>query len=137
MVQATTTEKAKVRKFLGFPGITSRHDLTSNVRPMASREGIALEKHLNDILDSDTYTLFQDFITKLDAIETKIVTAQGTSIAVDSVGKGEVVLNKKEVDRLWLEHYRWCEQLATLLGLEIRQHPLMKSGGIGNIPILV
>lgn len=133
MTALSTAEKAKVRYYLGYPGVESMHTLNAYSYPASSYWGIVLERNMNDVLDSDTYTLIQAIITKLTNLETSITNAQA-NLAVDSIGKGDVVLNKDNLKMLWKEHYIWCSKLAQQFYVPIKHHPCQPSQ-VGHIGI--
>lgn len=119
-IALTQEERAKTRYYLGYPSLENRSILSLGL-PMTYPTALLLEENMRSVLDTFTYTIVQGIIAKLDASRCKINAAQDR-LSVTEIAYA-VKINNKEINQLWQEDYRLCQQLARLLAAPIYSHP--------------
>lgn len=141
-ISLTQEERAKTRYYLGYPNLESRYILSLGL-PMTYPTALLLEENMRSVLDTFSYTIMQGIIAKLDISRCKISAAQDR-LAVTEIAYA-VKINNKEINQLWREDYRLCQQLARLLAVPIYSHPWgppecaqsgTNSNASGDIPII-
>lgn len=121
----TQTQRAKVRFFLGYPNLETRFTINSGI-PMANYTALALEENMRSILDAESLLIITNVIDQIECLRNNINTARSRLKATKIYGA--VDINNLEIDQLWVEDYRLCEQLSSLLAIPIYKHPAMDDG---------
>lgn len=116
--------RAKVRLYLGYPGLAQRQTLTAGV-PFTTPTGLLLEEAMRQILDLPTLELLNELIEDIDCSRQQIKAAK-KRLKVSKVAY-EIEMNQRELDKLWLEDYRLCRQLADQLACPIIRHATGRS----------
>lgn len=124
----TDEYKAKVRYYLGYPLLSSLGTVDYDLWLAAKSVSAVLEINMNQIADSFSMSIITGLVNDLDLLRLKITAAEGRGAKVESIGKGDIVLNKDEINRLWAQHYNKCKELAQTLMVEILSHPVYQSG---------
>lgn len=141
-IALTQEERAKTRYYLGYPNLESRNT-TSLGLPIVYRTALLLEENMRSILDTFSYTIVQGLLADLAISRCKISAAKDR-LSVTEIAYA-VKINNKEINQLWQEDYRLCQQLARLLAAPIYSHPWgpaecpqsgTNSNASGDIPII-
>ena len=118
----TDTEKAQVRRYLGFPDINRQYDL-------------ALEAAMNAI-SAEGETFVRDLLTELATVQVALVDARTCRLKALSVGKGEVVIDdgsNREIRALRAEGNRLAQDLGGALHVRPYRLPFSSRRGSGGI----
>lgn len=128
--------RAKTRYYLGYFNLANRFILSSN-QPVATAQNQVLEENMRNILDQASLDICVDVVDRITAIRCKIKEAKDR-LSVQEIAYA-VKMNNNEIEKLWNEDYRWCEQLAHLLAVPLYWHPTGRGmlGGNGtDVPII-
>ena len=117
-------QRAKVRFFLGYPNLETRYTINSCI-PLVNYTALALEENMRSILDVPSLMIITNIINQIECLRNNINSARSRLKAVKL--HGAVDLNNREIDQLWVEDYRLCEQLSELLAIPIYRHPAINN----------
>ena len=127
MTTLTDSYKAKVRRHLGYPPLSTIGSIRFEEWTTSQSVSIVLEQNMNNILDADSQAAIVSVVDSLDALTEKITAAEGRGAKVESIGKGDIKLNQNEMWILWKQHYVKATELANMLAVEILKHPYKRN----------
>lgn len=118
----TDTEKAKVKKYLGYPLIERQY--ADNYWDF--KTSFVIDRILDNLPD-EAVTVVQDYLAKLDSLETALADLADTTMVE---GVGSVRLRDDAAKRIKSQMRHWVHAIADVLNVEVKPGSAYAGAGI-------